>query len=120
MLLLLLLQEKIYIYIQHLCELYLRYEDDLFLIWTGTKLRFEDFICNLNNRHPSIKFPYQINNTSTDFLDTTVSLKNRKLHTTIFTKPTDEQNFLHYQSEHPLPLKNSIPFGQILRIKRIC
>ena len=58
---------------------------------------------------------------SIDFLDTTVYIKNRKLHTTIFTtKPTDKQNYLHCQSEHPLPLKNSIPFGQILRIKRIC
>ena len=113
-------ESHIYPYICHLCKLYLRYIDDLFLIWTGTKQQFEDFILNINNQHPSIKFSYQISNTSIDFLDTTVYIKNRKLHTTIFTKPTDKQNYLHYQSEHPLQLKNSIPFGQILRIKRIC
>ena len=110
----------IYPYIQNLSILYLRYIDDLFLIWTGTKQQFEDFISNLNDQHPSIKFSHKISKKSIDFLDTTVYIKNRRLHTTIFTKPTDKQNYLHYKSEHPLPLKNSIPFGQILRIKRIC
>ena len=109
----------IYPYIQNLCILYLRYIDDLFLIWTGTKEQFKDFVTNLNSQHASIKFSYQISDKSIDFLDTTVYIKNRRLHSTIFTKPTDKQNYLHYKSEHPLPLKNNIPFGQILRIKRI-
>ena len=104
---------------QNLCILYLRYIDDLFLIWTGTKEQFKDFITNLNNQHSSIKFSFEISDISIDFLDTTVYIKNRRLHTTIFTKPTDKQNYLHYNSEHPLPLKNNIPFGQILRIKWI-
>ena len=110
----------IYPYIQNVCILYLRYIDDLFLIWTGTKEQFKDFVTNLNSQHSSIKFSYQISDKSIDFLDATVYIKNRRLHTTIFTKPTDKQNYLHYKSEHPLPLKNNIPFGQILRIKRIC
>ena len=104
----------IYPYIQNLCILYLRYIDDLFLIWTETKEQFKDFVTNLNSQHPSIKFSYQIFDKSSDFLDTTVYIKNRRLHTTIFTKPTDKQNYLHYKSEHPFPLKNNIPFGQIL------
>ena len=71
-------ESHIYPYIHHFRKFYLRYIDDLFLIWTGTKQQFEDFICNLNNQHPSIKFSYQISNTSIDFLDTTVYIKNRK------------------------------------------
>ena len=110
----------IYPHIQQFCKLYLRYIDDLFLIWTGTKDPFKEFISNLNNQQPSIKFTYKISNTSIDFLDTTVYIKNRRIHTSIFKKPTDTQNYLHYKSEHPRTLKNSIPFGQILRIKRIC
>ena len=80
----------------------------------------KDFVTNLNSQHPSIKFSYQIFDKSIDFLDTTVYIKNRRLHTTIFIKPTDRQNCLHYKAEHPLSFKNNIPFGQILRIKRIC
>ena len=110
----------IYPHIQQFCKLYLRYIDDLFLIWTGTKDQFKGFISNPNNQHPSIKFTYKISNTSIDFLDTTVDIKNRRIHTSIFKKPTDTPNYLHYKAEHPQTLKNSIPFGQILRIKRIC
>ena len=51
-------ESHIYPYIRHLCKLYLRYIDGLFLIWTGTKQQFEDFTCNLNNQHPSIEFSY--------------------------------------------------------------
>ena len=113
-------ESHIYPYIRHLCKLYLRYIDDLFLIWTGTKQQFEDFICSLNNQHPSIKFSYQISNTSIYFLDTTVYIKNRKLHTTIFTKPTDKQNYLHPQDAQQiypkrLPSKhNSRSIPQVL------
>ena len=85
----------IYPYIQNLCILCLRYIDDLFLIWTGTKEQSKDFVTNLNSQHPSIKFLYQIFDKSIDFLDTTVYIKNRRLPTTIFTKPTDKQNYLH-------------------------
>ena len=106
--------------IQQFCKLYLRYIDDLFLIWTGTKDQFKGFISNLNNQHPSIKFTYKISNTSIDFLVTVVYIKNRRIHTSIFKKPTNTQNYLHYKAEHLRTLKNSIPFGQILRIKRIC
>ena len=76
-------------YIQNLSILYLRYIDDLFLIWAGTKQQLEDFISNLNDQHPSITFSHKISKKSIDFLDTTVYIKNRRLHTTIFTKPTE-------------------------------
>ena len=46
----------IYPYIQNLCILYLRYIDDLFLIWTGTKEQFKDFVMNLNSQTPPLNF----------------------------------------------------------------
>ena len=46
----------IYLYMQDLCILYLRYIDDLFLIWTGTKEQFKGFVTNLNNQHPPLNF----------------------------------------------------------------
>ena len=100
----------IYPLIQQFCKLYFRYIDDLFLIWTGAKDQFKELISNLNNQHPSTKFTYKISNTTIDFLDTIVYIKNRTIHTSIFKKPTNIQNYLHYKSEHPRTLKNSIPF----------
>ena len=43
-----------------------------------------------------------------------------KLATKIFTKPTDRQAYLHKTSAHPNHLKKSIPYGQALRLRRIC
>ena len=42
------------------------------------------------------------------------------LQTLINRKQTDRQNCLDPQSEHPKSLKDSIPYSQALRIKRIC
>ena len=54
------------------------------------------------------------------FLNTEIRIKNNKLHTKIFRKKTDHQTFLNINSEHLKSLKNSIPYSQALRIKRIC
>ena len=45
---------------------------------------------------------------------------NNKLQTTLYKKPTDRQSYLHANLEHPRSLKESIPYSQALRVKRIC
>jgi hypothetical protein len=55
-----------------------------------------------------------------NLLDTTVSIENGELKTNLFCKPTDSHNYLLYSSAHPQKCKDSIPFGQFLRIRRIC
>ena len=57
-----------------------------------------------------------------DFLDTTI-YKNReqnKLSITVYCKVTDLKNFLQYKSAHPKSLRESIPYGQPLRLKELC
>ena len=56
-----------------------------------------------------------------NFLDLTI-YKNAcgKLPTKVYTKPTDRLAYLHKKSAHPSHLKRSIPYGQALRINRIC
>ena len=44
-----------------------------------------------------------------------------KIQTTIFRKPSNQQTYLHAQSNHPKSLKDSsIPYSPALRIKTIC
>ena len=98
-------------------RLYLRYIDDIFIMWTGTK----KFIKELSLRHPSIKFDYNISNKEVSFLDTIVYIdKNNKLQTEWYKKPTERQNYLHRASEHPENLKKIFHFSQVLRVRRIC
>ena len=91
----------IYPHIQQFCKLYLRYTDDLFLMWTGTKDQLKEFISNLNNQHSSIKFTYKISNTSIDFLDTAVYIKNRRIHTSIYKKTHGHTKLPPLQLETP-------------------
>ena len=79
----------IYPFITNQHKLYLRYIDDIFIIWTGTRQQFTDFIKKLNRKHPSIKLEYHVSNKAVDFLDTTVYTdENNKLQTKLYRKPT--------------------------------
>ena len=40
--------------------LYLRYIDDIFIIWNGTKEQLITFVNKLNKKHKTIKFEYKI------------------------------------------------------------
>ena len=100
--------------------IYLRFVDDIFFIWTGSKTDLEKFINKLNTKHPSIKFEYEISKEKISFLVTEIYIKNNKLYTKIFRNKADRQTFLKINSQHPKSLKNSIPYSQALRIKRIC
>jgi hypothetical protein len=43
-----------------------------------------------------------------------------KLSTKIFHKPTDNKLYLHYNSAHPKKQKESVPYGLLIRARRIC
>ena len=115
-------EEKfIYPIINSECLFYTRYIDDIFLIYTGGEAKLIEFLTNLNTLHDSIKFDYEKSKKSIAFLDTLVYIdNNRQLQTTLYTKPTDTHNYLHFQSAHPKHLKQSLPYSQALRIRRIC
>ena len=85
----------IYPLIKTFSLIYLRFIDDIFFIWTGSKTDLEKFLNALNTKHPSIKFDYEISKEIISFLDIEIYIKNNKLHTKIFRKKTDRQTFLN-------------------------
>ena len=40
--------------------------------------------------------------------------------TSLYNKPTDCHQYLHYKSSHPEHTKRSIIYSQTLRVKRVC
>ena len=101
-------------------ELYLRYIDDGIGISSMPEadlLRYLDFI---KNYHPTIKYTSVISTSSVNFLDIKVSLTLKGLHTSVHYKDTDSHSYLQYSSSHPLACKNSIPYSQLLRLRRLC
>ncbi|XP_033122020.1 uncharacterized protein LOC117121033 [Anneissia japonica] len=99
---------------------YTRYIDDIFLIWEHGLDSLKQFETYINNIHPSIKFTLAMSRTEILFLDITTMLHNGDLSTTIYSKPTDNHKYLDYFSFHPMNLKRSIVYSQVLRLKRIC
>ena len=110
----------IYPFIKTFSLIYLRFIDLIFFIWTGSKADLENFLNELNTKHQSIKFEYELSKERISFLNTEIHIKNNKLHTKIFRKKTDRQTSLNINSKHPKSLRSSISYSKALRITRIC
>ena len=65
-------KQHIYSYIKNLSILYLRYIDDIFMIWTGTKQELLIFLEKLNSKHKTIKFAHNISSSNISFLDSLI------------------------------------------------
>ena len=76
------------------------------------------FIKELNKKHKTIKFDFQVSPRKIAFLDAILDKDgNNGIQTTLYHKSTHQQAFLHAKSEHPRSLKSSISYGQVLRLK---
>ena len=90
-----------------------RFLDDIFLIWKGNLTDLIAFLDQINNLHHTIKFTYEYtcpytctypsdiqhdcfcySSRSIPFLDTLVTIKNKKLVTDVYRKPTDRCQYL--------------------------
>ena len=75
---------------------------------------------SLNEVDPCIKFTYESDKESIALLDIKVSLRNGKVFTDLYIKPTGHLEYLNYLSAHPYHTKMSVVFSQTLRISRLC
>ena len=116
------LEKKILNEVDHTPQMFLRYIDDIFMIWTAGEHALREFIEFCNNFHETIKFTAEYNSDKIVFLDTYVHLDpiTKKVYTSLYTKPTDTHSYLRYDSAHTRHSKNAGPYGQLLRVKRNC
>ena len=68
----------------------------------------------------TIKFTTNYSQTHITFLDTEVKLKNGKLVTKLYAKPSASFQHLHITSYHPPHTFRAITKSQFIRIRRIC
>ena len=99
---------------------YVRYIDDIFIIWNDGHEELLNFFQLANSLHPSIKFTMESSSVNIPFLDVEVCLREGRIATKVYSKPTDRHSYLHYKSFHPIHIKKSIVYSQLLRYKRIC
>ena len=59
--------------------MWVRYIDDVFMVWPGTDPQLEGFLHRLNDRHPTIKFTHKTDDLGIEFLDIFL-YKGRRFH----------------------------------------
>ena len=101
-------------------EVWWRYIDDIFAIWTHGEAHLEHFLQEINQAHLTIKFTAEWSHESVSFLDTRVKLRDGQVTTDLYCKPTDTHQYLAMDSCHPAHCKDAIPYSQALRLRRIC
>ena len=99
--------------------LWLKYSDDIFVIWTRGKEELKKFMKKFNNFTPNLRFKYESSEKSISFLDLIITVSERKLKTTLHINSTDRHQYLHYASSHPEHTKRLVVFSQTLRISRL-
>ena len=112
-----------------------RFLDDIFLIFLGSLQKLHEFFNEINEIHPNIKFTMSHTTPSTEqqnptcscepkdsipYLDTSCQIKQGKIITDLYRKPTDKNQYLLTSSCHPIECLDSIPFSLSLRINRVC
>ena len=100
-----------------------RYIDDIFSLWDSTRQEISLFIEQANKFHPTIKFPAEISEIETTFLDTILYNGNRFRNDSIldirtYYKPTETFQNTHFTSCHPPGVKRGFINGEALRLLR--
>ena len=96
--------------------LFERFIDDILLITTGTDGDIAVLFQSITNEHIS----YEVSKAALNgtFLDLELFLLDGRIHTRTYSKPTSVPFYLHAKSCHHPHLLRSIPYAQLLRIKR--
>ena len=97
-----------------------RYRDDIFDLWTQGPAKLNEFTQFINALYPTIKFTLVSPPNSLNVLDLTLNLVNGFIQTDIYSKPTDNHIYLLQNSEHPAHVTRAIPYGVATRIRRNC
>ena len=90
----------------------------IFFIWTESEESLEKFLEDFNKFHHNLKFTYKKSREKINFLDVVIKIKEGRIITDLYCKPTDSHQYLYYYLCHADHIKRSIIFSQALRLKR--
>ena len=80
-----------------------RYHDDYLALWTGPLEKLELFLMFLNSIDSNLQFTIEVGGNELCFLDSKSTLKDNKIHNTVYSKPTDSHLYLQADFCHHLP-----------------
>lgn len=102
---------------------FVRYIDDIFMIWTDTHDKLNNFLTDLNSFHTNLNFTHEQSSFTVNFLDLTI-YKGTHFHftnlldTKTFHKPQNLYQYLHFTSAHPPKVFKALIKGECIRYVR--
>ena len=91
------------------------------MLFRGSKTECETLVEWLRSLMPNVvKFKFEFSYEKIEFLDLEIRIEDGILKTNLYTKPTNKQLYLDYNSNHPGHCKDSIPYSQALRVVERC
>ena len=93
--------------------LWIRFIDDIFVIWPDTRATFLDFFDALNSHHPNISYTHKLTTSSIAFLDLTIYKGHRFAESGILTLhpisslPINSNTYTTNSVTHPAPSRAS-------------
>ena len=106
-------------FVDFIVRSFFRFLDDLFHEWLSN-FDIQQLYELLNSLDPDVKFLLDAIRNASNYLDLTVSKKERQLVFNIYHKPTNSFNYLKYTSCHPLHTKKNIALSLGRRIIKLC
>ena len=94
-----------------------RYRDDCLVLWTSPLEKLELFLIFLKSIDSNLQFTIEVGENELCFLDLKLTLKDNKIHTTDYSKPTDSHLYLQADSRHHLPSILGIQKEVALRLR---
>ena len=99
---------------------WLRYVDDILVI-VNKQQDLDSVLRKLNDVHPKIQFTCeQEQDGKLPFLDTLIWNRESRLMFSVYRKPTNKNDFIHFYSSHSQRTKTGVVLGFYLRAFRIC
>ncbi|XP_068129818.1 caprin-2 [Hyperolius riggenbachi] len=84
----------------------------------GEREEFENWIDDLNQNDINLHLTSNWGGNRLEFLDLQIEVADKQVITKTFRKDTASDMVLHGESFHPKKLKNSLPYSQMVRMKR--
>ena len=102
---------------------WLRFRDDVFVLYVGRGADARRFLDEANQMHPTLIFKYKISKETGTFLDTRVCKGKRLRSENIldfkpYTKPNEKFQNIHSQSAHPKAVFKGLIKGKLTRFVR--
>ena len=97
-----------------------RFIDDIIAVMHGTREEAKVFVDWMNSLWTGIEFTFEWSDQELTYLDVNLIMRDGRLETDRYIKPTNPQLYLHHTSNHPPQVFKAIVYGQAITVKTIC